>query len=273
MFNWISQLWSPTNEVGNEDEDKYGLQMSLTLSSQPVLAEYWEGVRIENQSMLKVVEEAPWFRKWICEVPDGRQDYPTIIVRGNEASESVFILFGENSLDYTGDGTTELKNAIEDESYYGKRIFIKQSNFKKIDPILLQPIKFAAVKDDAKVVLNSHRFWNVPMIFVGFEDVNNSHVYDMFVDILRINPIGKAISSIEFLEYMSQPVIFWVKLKQNRDRRPASGYSFDILEHKINSGVVTKELFEILRDSYLKGIGRKLVSTKEGLENNYLQPQ
>lgn len=48
------------------------------------------------------------------------------------------------------------------------------------------------------------------MIFIRFDDVKEDSIDDIFVDILNPKPIGKNITSIEFLEYISQPVVFLV---------------------------------------------------------------
>lgn len=51
------------------------------------------------------------------------------------------------------------------------------------------------------------------MIFCGFCEEKKSDLYAQFQEMLKRNPIGALMTSYQFLDYMTQPVIFWVKEK------------------------------------------------------------
>ena len=118
------------------------------------------------------------------------------------------------------------------------------------------------------------------MIFIGFKDVNRDGIYDWFIDILNSNPIGKNITSIEFLEYMSQPVVFWVKSGSDKEhttedekQNEGGAQQYDKLESRKISNIITSDLFKLLRDSYLESIGRKLLEIDEFGNESYLEPE
>lgn len=46
-----------------------------------------------------------------------------------------------------------------------------------------------------------------------------------------------------------------------------------MLDYKVMNVFVTNDLFEELRDSYLKSIGREFLDDAEGIETYYLKPK
>ncbi|KAG0653666.1 hypothetical protein C6P45_003763 [Maudiozyma exigua] len=184
-----------------------------------------------------------------------------------------------NIMKYLNDNLGKLKEALIDESYYGRSIYIKDPKYKEIDPFLLKPFQFDSGAD-VTVMSNQVLYWNTPMIFIGFDEEVKYDIYDSFVDILRSNPIGKNITSTEFLEYMSQPVVFWVKsvgdkeqIKNDEERNEEAKQHYDKLEYKKISNIITSELFKLMRDSYLESIARKLLDPNELKQENYLEPK
>ena len=182
-------------------------------------------------------------------------------------------------MDYLFEASDEMKEGLTDESYYGRTIYIKNPKCKEVDPFLFKPFHFDPVVD-VKIINSQVLYWNIPMIFIGFDDLKNDRIYDSFVDILNSNPIGKNISSIQFLEYMSQPVVFWVKAVNDKEKDGKDGkqnekgeQQYDKLEYKKMSNIITSELFKLMRDSYLESIGRKLLNSNELGNENYLEPK
>lgn len=213
MYQWLARTCNISNE--STDKNKYGLQMSLTLSNHPLLEKYREDIRASNQKKPSG-KYAAWLLSFKCDIPKGRQDFPTIIVKGNQSSNKIYLLLPSNIMDYFNDESSKLKEALTDETYYGRSIYIKDSEYNEVDPSLFKPFKVDS-GTKVEIVDNPALFWNIPLIFVGFEDVDDDGTYDLFVDILRSNPIGKDISSIQFLEYMSQPVVSWVKSVSDKE--------------------------------------------------------
>lgn len=91
--------------------------------------------------------------------------------------------------------------------------------------------------------------------------MNKDGIYDSLVDILKSNPIGKNISSEEFLECMSRPVVFWVKSESDKKQNEKDEQHYEKLEYRKMSNIITNELFRLMRDSYLESIGRKLLNS------------
>lgn len=117
------------------------------------------------------------------------------------------------------------------------------------------------------------------MVLIEFDDINKDSIYSSFIDILRSALIGKNISSIEILEYMSQPAVFLVKPetneKGNEPDRQLNHHGtkfYDKLKYKILSSTVTNDLSKLMRDSYLKSIGRRLPNSNDNASSSYLEP-
>ncbi|KAG0668194.1 hypothetical protein C6P45_004941 [Maudiozyma exigua] len=242
MYDWGANIFNISNE--KRDDDKYGLQMSLTLSTHPLLEQYREEIRAMNQEE-PYDNDSSWYLMFKCDIPKGRHDFPTIIVK--------------------------------DQSFFGQSIYIKDAKYKEVDPSLFKPFEFGP-NTPVYTIGNQVLYWNVPLIFVGFEDVNRDGIYSLFMDIIKSSPFEENISSIEFLEYMSQPVVFWVKsASDEEDNEKDEGDSqkdephFDKLEYKKMSNIITNDLFKLMRNSYLESIGRKLLENDEFGNENYLE--
>lgn len=270
MYGWITSMFSSSKQTG--DGNKYGLQMSLTLSTHPLLEKYREDIRALNQKEPYCKDFYSLYLMHKCDIPKGRQDFPTIIVKGNQSCNKICLKLPINIMEYLNAGSDRLQEALLDESYYGRSIYIKDPKYKEIDPFLFKPFQF---DPDVSVTAVSNRtlYWNVPMIFIGFDDVNMDGIYNSFVDILKSNPIGKDISSVEFLEYMSQPIVFWVKSEADQKQNEKDGEHYDKLEYKMMSNVISSELFKLMRDSYLESVGRRLLNTDDNGRENYLEPK
>lgn len=100
----------------------------------------------------------------------------------------------------------------------------------------------------------------------------------MFLEILNWNPIGKGITSIEFLDYMSQPVVFWIRTKRELEIRWKNYYlihpnlDHDLLEYKIMSNItIHDKVFKMLRESYLEIMGRQLLDSSGSDEHMFLE--
>lgn len=277
MYNWITRIFNQTNQ--ETDNNKYGLQMSLTLSTHPFFEKYRQDVRGLNQIVPRFTT-APWYYPYKCDIPKGRQDFPTIIVRGNQSCDKIYLHMRLNLMEYERDNRSELREAILDESFHGNSIYVKDPKYKELDPSLFKPFKFDT-QNEVITIANRLFYWNVPMVFIGFDNVNKDGIYDLFIDILKSNPIGKDISSIDFLKYMSQPVVFWVKwVNDEKERSERDGKEnekkeqlYDRLEYKIMSNIITDDLFKLMRDSYLESIGRKLLNSNKFRNENYLEPE
>lgn len=270
MYGWITSMFGSSKQTGKND--KYGLQMSLTLSTHPLLEKYREDIRALNQKEPYNKKFFPRYLMYKCDIPKGRQDFPTIIVKGNQSCNKIYLNLPIRISEYLKEGRYKLIEALLDESYYGRSIYIKDPKYKEIDPFLFKPFQF---DPDVTVATIGNRtlYWNVPMIFIGFDDVNEDGIYDSFVDILMSNPIGKDISSVEFLEYMSQPIVFWVKSEIDQKQNEKDGEHYDKLEYKMMSNVISSELFKLMRDSYLESVGRRLLNTDGNGRENYLEPK
>lgn len=140
MYDWITSILSSTNKKGNAD--KYGLQMSLTLSTHPLLEKYREDIRAENQKEPYFKKYYSEYLKYKCDIPKGRQDFPTIIVKGNQSSDIVYLMLPTNILEYLNDTLGKLKEALIDESYYGRSVYVKDSKYKEVDRSLFKPFRF-----------------------------------------------------------------------------------------------------------------------------------
>lgn len=256
------------NYVENFNKNsQYGLQMSMTLSSHPFLNDYLENIRdiVEKE----VAEEL--VRNCGSKTLPRRTNYPTIIIRGNEESDRIHMLMCDDFTRYLDDGEIKLKEAPLDEAYYGRRIFIKDFKYKEIDPVLLKPIAFNK-GTHAVSCLSTNVFWNTPLIFIGFHKLIGDDIFRTFVNTLYSNPIGKTISSPDFLDYMSQPVVFWITPWDLSEGWGDSKVRYDILEYRITNNSVTTEIFRRLKDNYLKSIGRKLLASRHIWDLYYLEP-
>lgn len=272
---WISSLVDyieGRNDSGNNN--KYGLQMSMTLSTHPYLHEYHEDIRNYLRS-LAAIRRTSYKRP---NVPKGSQIYPTIIVRGNESNDTINVMMCKNFERYDEDVDCKLKKALTDESFYERTLYIKDLKYKDIDPSLLQPFVFSK-KVDLTNVMRSDIFWNTPMIFIGFSDLVRDGIFRKFSLILKSNPTGMEISSVEFMKYMSQPVIFWIRpayydffsepTEEFKEKYP----DWDMLEYMIMKDNVSNGLFKELRDVYLHSMGRKLLASRYFWDEYYLEPQ
>lgn len=155
--------------------------------------------------------------------------------------------------------------------------YIKDPKCKEANPFLFKPFQFDP-EITVLVIHNQVLYWNVLLTFIGFKNVNKDGTYDSFVDILKSNPIGKGISSVEFLEYISQQVVFWVKsegdkkqTRKNEKENDINEQHYDILEYKMMIDIITSELFKLMRDSYLESIGRRPLNSNEFGNVNYLE--
>lgn len=277
MLSWVSSIFN-SQDVGSGDDDKYGLQMSLTLSTHPFLNEYRDSVREFNQDTSGYISFTD-SNVFVCEIPKGRHNYPTIIVRSNESKNAIHVLICRmRSFD---DEERRVIEALADTTYYGQTVYIKSEKCREADPVLFKPFKFEP-KYSVSMTTFGKIFWNVPMIFIGFDYNKHQNIYEMFLDILNSNPIGKDISSIEFLDYMSQPVVFWIKtkeeLREKRDyhslKRGLPNLTNDLLEYKILGNItVNDKIFKMLRESYLETMGRRLLDPSGNSRYMSLEPK
>ncbi|KAG0671433.1 hypothetical protein C6P45_000600 [Maudiozyma exigua] len=198
----------------------------------------------------------------------------------------------------------KLEDAITDELYYGNTLVLKdRKETKNVNPALWKPMEFGSKCKDS-YMFPEILFWNLPIIFYGFgSDILHFNLYYQFTEILMSNPIGPLITSFQFFDYISQPVIFWVKpppmdrichsyfdflIRRFSNREPDKGnyntfflkagrytnnWRYDMLDYKIMNVFVTNDLFEELRVSYLKSIGREFLDGEEGIETYYLKPK
>lgn len=105
----------------------------------------------------------------------------------------------------------------------------------------------------------------------------------MIHDVIRANPIGRNITSIDFLVYTSEPVVFWVKpvIEDENDyfyfldpyQSRSTSEKYDTLKYRMMNDNVPDEMFEILRDSYLERIGRRLLDFKNNSGDYCFEPQ
>jgi len=79
----------------------------------------------------------------------------------------------------------------------------------------------------------------------------------------HVTPIGDATSSTEVFEYMSQSVVFWVRLGGETKTIKTKGGIVHALKHRMMSNIIMDDLYIFSRDSYLKGIGRELLEMRE----------
>lgn len=248
--------------------------MSITLSTHPYLHEYHEDIRNYLRSFA-VIRRTSYKRP---NIPKASQIYPTIIVRGNESNNKINVMMCKNFERYKEDVDCKLKEALTDESYYERTLYIKDLKYKDIDPSLLQPFVFSQ-KVDLTNVMRSDIFWNTPMIFIGFSDLVRDGIFRKFALIIKSNLIGMEISSVEFMKYMSQPVIFWIRPAyydfhyEPTEEFKAKYPDWDILEYMIMKDNVSNGLFKELRDAYLQTMGRKLLASRYFWDEYYLEPQ
>ncbi|KAG0672651.1 hypothetical protein C6P45_000082 [Maudiozyma exigua] len=159
------------------------------------------------------MDTTPYLKPYMFDLPKVSQNYPTVIVRGPIPGGNVFVIHVGIDEIYENGGMEELKEALCDESYYVNTIVLKDKNRKELDPALWKPIEFGQHCRTAGM-FPEVLFWNTPIIFHGFgEKVGGFRLYYQIQEILMSNPLGPLINSFEFLEYMSQPVIFWIKPK------------------------------------------------------------
>lgn len=261
MLSWVSSIFNPPDE-GDGDNGKYGFQMSLTLSTHPFLDEYRESVRdwhLESMTFEHNRDRVDF------EPPRGRQNYPTVIVRSNESVSAIQAMICRTKL--FRNEKERVMDALTDTTYYGQTVYMKNEKCKEVDPTLFKPFKFGP-EYSFSCVSFKQIFWNVVFIFIGFDRKKHGFIEDLFFDILNWNPIGKNITSTEFLEYMSQPVVFWIRTKKEISSR-WEYYCFernlldedhDLLEYRIMSNItVHDKIFKMLRDSYLEIMGRQLL--------------
>lgn len=261
MLSWVSSIFN-SQDGADGDKGKYGFQMSLTLSTHPFLDEYREGVRARELEFMELKRN----REGVdFEQPRGRQNYPTVIVRSNESVSAIQTMICKTEPFHNE--KERVMDALTDTTYHGQTLYMKDEKCKEVDPTLFKPFKFGP-EYSFSFVSFKNIFWNVPFIFIGFDREKHGFIEDMFSDILNWNPIGKNITFIEFLEYMSQPVVFWIRtkneIKQNLtyywSERGLFDRDHDLLEYRIMSNITVQDkIFKMLRDSYLEMMGRQLL--------------
>lgn len=261
MLSWVSSIFN-SQDGADADDNKYGFQMSVTLSSHPFLDEYRESVRAWHLESMTFEHNRDIvdFKQ-----PKGRQNYPTVIVRSNESVSAIQAMICRTKS--FRKEKERVMDALTDITCYGQTAYMKDEKCKEVDPTLFKPFKFGS-EYSFSFVSFKEIFWNVPFIFIGFDREKHGFIEDMFSDILYWNPIGTNITSIEFLEYMSQPVVFWIRtkkeIKQNStyywSERGLLDRDHDLLEYRIMSNITVQDkILKMLRDSYLEMMGRQLL--------------
>lgn len=107
----------------------------------------------------------PWYLEYRCDIPKGRHDFPTIIVRCNQSCNKIYLLLFINILKYLDEASWKLKETLTDESYYERDIYIKDSKYKEVDASLFKSLQFDP-EFAVKVIYNQVLYWNVPIIFI-----------------------------------------------------------------------------------------------------------
>lgn len=105
---------------GRDSGSGYGLQLFITLSSHPNLDEYSGNVKEYMKARLIFKR----IKNYKFEMPKGNRNYPTVIIGGNQSADRNFRMSGINNRIPHNDSDCKLKEAVVDETYYGKTIYI-----------------------------------------------------------------------------------------------------------------------------------------------------
>lgn len=77
----------------------------------------------------------------VCTDVIHHQDFPTIIVKGKQSCNKLYIQLPTNIMDYLYETSWTLKEAVTVESYYGRSIYIEDPKYKEVDPFLFKPFQ------------------------------------------------------------------------------------------------------------------------------------
>ena len=105
---------------GRDSGSGYGLQLFMTLSSHPNLDEYNGNVKEYMKARLIFKR----IKNYKFEMPKGNRNYPTVIIGRYQSADRYFRMSGINNRIPHNDSDCKLKEAVVDETYYGKTIYI-----------------------------------------------------------------------------------------------------------------------------------------------------